>query len=182
MVSGPLAFWSRFSDWSSSPHAVCNRTISAAPMVASAVPSHRVISPVSAVSTVPPVAFAPGPLQVGPLIKNSSNNSAPGCIDAIVPSISAATAVHVCAITARPPGGGGQSLVYVYTVNGVMTTLDMFALGGYVECFGADAWPSRASRTIKVFVNCRDDSEGNGNDRRQVVADTGIPAEPVTDR
>lgn len=134
-------------------------------------------------SEEPPItAFAPGPLQVGPLIKNSSNNSAPGCIDAIVPSISATTAVHVCAITARPPGGGGQSLVYVYTFNGVMATLDMQALGGYVECFGADAWPSRASRTIKVFVNCRDDSEGNGNDRRQLVADTGIPAEPVTDR
>jgi hypothetical protein len=127
-------------------------------------------------------AFAPGPLQIGPLIKNSSNNSVPGCIDAIVPSISAVTAVHVCAITARPPGGGGQSLVYVYTFNGVMATLDMFALGGYAECFGADAWPSRASHTIKVFVNCRDDTEGNGNDRRQVVADTGIPADPVTDR
>lgn len=140
------------------------------------------VVPDSDAGAAPASVAVPGPLQIGPLIKNSSNNSAPGCIDAIVPSISAATAVHVCAITARPPGGGGQSLVYVYTFNGVMTTLDMFALGGYVECFGADAWPSRASHTIKVFVNCRDDSEGNGNDRRQVVADTGIPAEPVTDR
>lgn len=130
----------------------------------------------------PASVVAPGALQIGPLIKNSSNNSAPGCVDAIVPSISETTSVHVCAITARPPGGGGQSLVYVYTFNGVMATLDMFALGGYVECFGADAWPSRASHTVKVFVNCRDDSEANGNDRRQVVADTGIPAEPVTDR
>ena len=128
------------------------------------------------------VVAAPGPLQIGPLIKNSSNNSAPGCIDASVPSISETTSVHVCAITARPPGGGGQSLVYVYTFNGVMATLDMFTLGGYVECFGADAWPSRASHTIKVFVNCRDDSEGNGNDRRQIAVDSGIPAEPVTER
>lgn len=140
-------------------------------------------APVAPLGAAPAsVVAAPGPLQVGPLIKNSSNNSAPGCIDAIVPSISATTAVHVCAITARPPGGGGQSLVYVYTFNGVMATLDMYDLGGYVECFGADAWPSRASHTIKVFVNCRDDSEGNGNDRRQVVADTGIPSEPVTER
>jgi len=142
---------------------------------------HRAdVAPASAAPQL--VAAAPGALQIGPLIKNSSNNSAPGCIDAIVPSISATTAVHVCAITARPPGGGGQSLVYVYTFNGVMATLDMQALGGYVECFGADAWPSRASRTIKVFVNCRDGYVGNGNDRKQLVADTGIPAEPVTDR
>lgn len=124
------------------------------------------------------VAATPGALQIGPLIKNSSNNSAPGCVDAIVPSISETTSVHVCAITARPPGGGGQSLVYVYTFNGVLATADMLALGGYLECFGADAWPSSTSGTLKAFANCRDDSEGNGNDRRQVVFDTGIPARP----
>lgn len=130
-------------------------------------------------SDEPPVAsLAAGSLQVGPLIKNSSNNSAPGCVDAIVPSISATTSVHVCAITARPPGGGGQNLVYIYTFNGVLATADMLALGGYLECFGADAWPSSTSGTLKAFANCRDDSEGNGNDRRQVVFDTGIPARP----
>lgn len=123
----------------------------------------------------------PSGVILGPLIKNSSNNSAPGCDDATVPTISSTTSVHICAITARPEGGGGQNLVYVYTVAGILYVGTMQPLG-YTECFGAQVWPSRISFTLKVVVNCKDDSDGNGNDRRPVVIDTGVQATPVTDR
>lgn len=101
-----------------------------------------------------------------------------GCDELYLRSLNADTPLFVCAQTKRPDEGGGQNQVAVFTVDGIITIVDMRP-DGVEECFGARPFASRFSGTLKVVVNCRAEGTGNGNDRVPIYRDTGIPAEPV---
>lgn len=107
-------------------------------------------------------------------IPNATYTGPPVCTDAYIPSLNAATPLHVCSMMRRPPGGGGMRVVVLFTADGILAETDMLAYG-HEECFGADAWPSRFSGTMKLVVNCKTE----GNDRIPVYVDSGLPALPV---
>lgn len=110
----------------------------------------------------------------GPLFANATYTGAPACRDVILPQLNAGTALHLCAIVRRPAEGGSLHIVSLFTSDGELGAVDMGQFG-YADCFGADAWPSRFTRTLKAVVNCK---SGDGNDRRMVYVDTGIVALP----
>lgn len=126
----------------------------------------------------PLLAGAAGPGVRGLVIGNSTSNAGHGCDELYLRSLNADTPLFVCAQTKRPDEGGGQSQVAIFTVDGIITIVDMRP-DGVEECFGARPFASRFSGTLKVMVNCRAEGTGNGNDRVPIYRDTGIPAEPV---
>lgn len=123
-------------------------------------------------------AEGPGPGVRGPVIGNSSSNAGLGCDEMYLRSLNADKPLFVCAQTKRPDEGGGQNQVAVFTVDGIITIVDMRP-DSVEECFGARPFASRFSQTLKLVVNCKTEEYGNGNDRVPIYRDTGIPAEPV---
>lgn len=110
----------------------------------------------------------------GPTFANATYTGPPSCRDVLLPQVNPDTALHLCSIVRRPAEGGGLHIVSLFTFDGEFGTVDMLDYG-YTDCFGADAWASRFSGTLKAVVNCKD---GDGNDRRFVYVDTGILALP----
>jgi hypothetical protein len=109
---------------------------------------------------------------------NGTNVSPPICIKALVPRVNPQTRVILCANVVRPPEGGSLHLLELYTADGVQATIDLTALAGYEDCFGASPQLSDFSGTIKAMVSCKDNASANGNDRVVFPVDTGLAAIP----
>lgn len=126
----------------------------------------------------PPRAIAQGIPAGAVIFTNGTNTAPPSCIKALVPSVNPATRVILCAIVARPEGGGSLHLLHLYTADGVQATIDLTAYSGYEDCFGGEPEISDFTSTIKVFANCKRNDTGNGNDRIVFPVDSGLEAHP----
>lgn len=125
----------------------------------------------------PPRARAQA-LPIGAIVfLNGTNTGPPSCEKLLVPALNAESRVNVCAVTVRPPGGGGLWLVHFYTSDGILATLDARAWG-FEDCFGAEPFLSDFSGTIKAILSCKDPASGNGNDRVVFPVDSGLEAYP----
>lgn len=127
-----------------------------------------------AIFLAPLAVAAQGVASSGPHFANATYTGPPSCRDVLLPDLNVDTALHLCSIVRRPAEGGGMRIVSLFTSDGELGIVDMAAYG-YFDCFGADAWPSRFTGTLKAVVNCK---AGDGNDRRMVYIDTGIAALP----
>lgn len=113
---------------------------------------------------------------------NGTYTGPPVCRYLLIPSINPSTAVNLCAIVVRPPGGGGLHILTLYTNDGIQREIDLEQLYGFGDCFGGSPDWSPFSGTVKVEMNCKDDRDGNGNTRGRFSLDSGIVASPDPQR